>query len=796
MKKILFVFLIMFASAFLFACGEDEKNSDNEQKPQVEYNVSFVVDGVKTTVVVAQGEKASKPVDPEKECYIFVGWYDGEEAYDFEKAVTKDVELVAKFEEVKVEYSVTFVVDGEKSEVKVAEGEKASKPADPEKVGYVFLGWYVGDEEYNFENVVISDLEVVAKFEEVKVEYTVSFVADGKEVTKQTVKEGEKASKPADLEKVGYVFLGWYVGEEAYDFDATVTADITLTAKFEEVELVYQISFGEYDLFEGDTLKVSIESNINVEFEYTLDNDDLGMITPDDSGFEFLAFEAGVVTVTVTPVGEKFADKVQTFEIVINKVYSAPINILLDGSGSCKLDEFVELTVTILPQGAKQEYYYVIENNEIGYMDADKFVPLKEGTTKITVYHCDGNLSASMDMTVYIYDVNETVKLYDGVERVMTSAEYWIDREENTDEVLLTLDQIEAFNKKAYVTNNTKLVDILNQNGTITGSNVKQMINSYSMSSSVKINGSLITNSYMNELKSNMDLNSIQDNITVKYGIVNEFSALRRFPTNDVATTTNSFDRWQETGLEVGNGCLIYHTSKDGNWYFIQMFNYYGWVEKTKVTEVTKSEMTNYVEPKDFVIVVCKDMVIGNVKVRMSTKVPVLFQDDNTYTLSIIGKSGLEMVKVEKSDKLHFGYLDYTKANIYTQIFKLLDEPYRWGDCEFDGHDCSSTMNAVYHCFGFKMSRNTSNQECLPYTQYHVQGQSDAAKKAILDNLQVGSLVFVDGHVMMYLGKVGSDYYIIHNFNSYGGCNITTSRLIRSGSTTYMGAYTEFLEFK
>ena len=43
MKKILFLFLIMFASAFLFACGEDEKNSDNEQKPQVEYNVSFVV---------------------------------------------------------------------------------------------------------------------------------------------------------------------------------------------------------------------------------------------------------------------------------------------------------------------------------------------------------------------------------------------------------------------------------------------------------------------------------------------------------------------------------------------------------------------------------------------------------------------------------------------------------------------------------------------------------------------------------------------------------------------------------
>ncbi|MBQ6817803.1 MAG: InlB B-repeat-containing protein, partial [Bacilli bacterium] len=44
--------------------------------------------------------------------------------------------------------------------------------------------------------------------EEVK-EFTVKFVADEKEVTKQTVKEGEKASKPADPVKEGYTFVGW-----------------------------------------------------------------------------------------------------------------------------------------------------------------------------------------------------------------------------------------------------------------------------------------------------------------------------------------------------------------------------------------------------------------------------------------------------------------------------------------------------------------------------------------------------------------------------------------------------------
>ena len=102
------------------------------------------------------------------------------------------------------EYTVTFVANGEKTEVKVKEGEKVVKPSDPVKEGYEFTGWYVGEEVYNFESAVNSNIEITAKFKDVTKEYTVIFVADGKEITKQTVKEGEKASKPSDPVKDGF----------------------------------------------------------------------------------------------------------------------------------------------------------------------------------------------------------------------------------------------------------------------------------------------------------------------------------------------------------------------------------------------------------------------------------------------------------------------------------------------------------------------------------------------------------------------------------------------------------------
>ena len=160
MKKLLCVLMMIFALSFAFACGEDKKDDDAKQNENVqEFTVTFVVDGEKTEVKVKDGEKAVKPQDPEKEGYVFKGWYVGEEEYDFEKAVNADLEVTAKFEEKAAdepgdepgdepevkEYIVKFVVDGEVTETKVKEGEKVAKPADPVKDGYNFLGWFAGE---------------------------------------------------------------------------------------------------------------------------------------------------------------------------------------------------------------------------------------------------------------------------------------------------------------------------------------------------------------------------------------------------------------------------------------------------------------------------------------------------------------------------------------------------------------------------------------------------------------------------------------------------------------------------
>lgn len=68
-------------------------------------------------------------------------------------------------------------------------------------------------------------------------EYTCTFNSnDGSTVKEQKVCEGGKFYKPSNPKKEGYKFIGWYTDEkltEVYDFDETVTKNITLYAKWE-----------------------------------------------------------------------------------------------------------------------------------------------------------------------------------------------------------------------------------------------------------------------------------------------------------------------------------------------------------------------------------------------------------------------------------------------------------------------------------------------------------------------------------------------------------------------------------
>lgn len=207
------------------------------------YEVRFDNDGIVTSVFVKEGEKISEPTSPVREGYRFLGWYLNDTAFDFSTGITNNIILTAKWEEDTsqiVMYQVTFEYDGETKSVAVKQGETVAPIADPVKPAYKFTGWYLDEALFDFNTPINSDITLKAGWKWIGMQdvdrdsYQVVFDVDGRQTT-VNVKAGEAAAMPAVPTKSGYRFIGWYLGETAYDFAAPVKGDIVLTAKWEKV---------------------------------------------------------------------------------------------------------------------------------------------------------------------------------------------------------------------------------------------------------------------------------------------------------------------------------------------------------------------------------------------------------------------------------------------------------------------------------------------------------------------------------------------------------------------------------
>lgn len=218
------------------------------------YTVTFDSNGgsAVTSQTVNEGVRATAPVAPTLEGYVFSGWYSDNGltiVYDFTRAVvTADLTLYAKWTIAqKNSYTVSFNSNGGTAvaDQTVEEGAVATAPPAPTKLGHTFGGWYSDSAltiTYGFTAAVTEGITLYAKW--TLNSYTVSFNSNGgSTVNSQPVNYGDAATIPVAPTRAGYVFKGWHTdlaGTNTYNFAAAVTANLTLYAKW---TAVYTVSF-------------------------------------------------------------------------------------------------------------------------------------------------------------------------------------------------------------------------------------------------------------------------------------------------------------------------------------------------------------------------------------------------------------------------------------------------------------------------------------------------------------------------------------------------------------------------
>lgn len=160
------ILLGLLALATLTACSFTESNSSNHQNSEFS-SQSQALESSQTSSIDWQDTSISESIEEDGSLEE-----SSMEESSAEESSSEDSEMQesASEEEKDVYYTVFFDTDGgsDVAAITVLKGEKIPVPEEPSKASkdceYVFLGWYYNGEAWNFENGVVENMTLVARW--------------------------------------------------------------------------------------------------------------------------------------------------------------------------------------------------------------------------------------------------------------------------------------------------------------------------------------------------------------------------------------------------------------------------------------------------------------------------------------------------------------------------------------------------------------------------------------------------------------------------------------------------------
>lgn len=381
-----------------------------------------------------------------------------------------------------------------------------------------------------------------------------------------------------------------------------------------------------------------------------------------------------------------------------------------------------------------------------------------------------------------------------GIKETMLNPTYWEQKISAGTREILTPEQISLQNQQL-LTTDKNMQQVLSYPAILSADRIRRQITSISKiptSRRYSEHGVLLTDKDYHRYIESLNLDALQKDQKIRFGLVVRRADMRTFPTEDkVFKTTKSInlDRFQETALFPTQAVAILHESKDRKWFFAVSYNYSAWVKKDAIAIGKRQQILNYKQNRDF-LVITGDKVftsynpynknISQLQLEMGTKVPLVPANEvpksiggqNTYTSYVISlptrneKGELKLAKalIPRKADVHQGYLPFTEQNLLSQSFKFLGERYGWGH-SFNARDCTGFVGEVYKSFGILMPRNTGQQakSKLGKNIHFTKAATRKEKLQALSSLEVGDLIYIPGHVMMVIGYDAGKPYIIHD---------------------------------
>jgi len=388
-----------------------------------------------------------------------------------------------------------------------------------------------------------------------------------------------------------------------------------------------------------------------------------------------------------------------------------------------------------------------------------------------------------------------------GLRSELLTPSFWIQRAEDAHATRLEADAIERLN--ASLRSQDPSIHSLDAfKDPLPAAEVRTRITSLSVPLTAKrflANGHAIAESLPAQLGASLALEQLTDPVTPRFALVIRRAALRTYPTRlSLFKQPGDYDldRVQESALFPGDALVVLHQSADGEWLFAVSERYAAWIEAAAVAIGDREEVLAYARRTPALTVIGATAhtvsspqagALSELRLDMGVRLP--WQRQWRLHQAVHGQLPLAHWVVDLPQRLHDGSLRltptliarsepladaprrYTSANVIRQAFRFLGERYGWGHA-FNARDCSGFVSEVYRSMGIVLPRNTGDQAASPaFDGVTLEGSSGADREKALANLDVGDLIHIPGHVMLVIGRIDHEIWLIHDVHSVSVSN-------------------------
>ncbi|MBK8286282.1 MAG: SH3 domain-containing protein [Ahniella sp.] len=371
------------------------------------------------------------------------------------------------------------------------------------------------------------------------------------------------------------------------------------------------------------------------------------------------------------------------------------------------------------------------------------------------------------------------------------TADYWVDRTPDAEALLLDRQSIAVMNTRV-LTEDPSMQSLDRIPEALPGDQLRTRIQQlgHLPDERFDVEGRQLSQRARRKLQRTLALDRLPASVEPRWALVTERSSLRSLPTRQRLTNRpgdHDLDRLQESTLFPGDAVAVVHTSRDRNWHFVISERYAAWIAASSLAFAEREIVVNFQRQEPAVVIHAAEArtVFDPASQRsdvidMGVRLP--WQKDWPLDAAVSGqlplahyvvtwpsrdRQGQLMLKprlIPVTEPAGHEPLPYRRSTLLRQGFRFLGERYGWGH-DFEGRDCSGFVSEVFRSVGIQLPRNTGDQ-ALSRTFQRQELPASWHRSRRLEHLRsrsAGDLLYLPGHVMMLIGFVDGEPWVLHD---------------------------------